>query len=104
MELDALARRDPESVVAMRRGQIVEDTPLVRSHHPAGNSPPDHHDELLACLPYVAVVLLIDAVEFKELRVVIAKSVRACIGQSRADGSGQRGDGFLNGFVMRRLR
>ena len=75
MKLDALARGDAQSVVAVFRREIVEHNPLLRRHHAAGNPPADHHDVFLAGLAQVAVVLLIGAVKFQELVVVLGEMV-----------------------------
>lgn len=100
MKLDALARRDAQRVVAVIGRQIIENTPLIGSHHAAGNAPADHHDILLASLAQITVVLLIAAVEFQELIVIIAEMIGAFIGHRGRDGAREGRNGFLNFLVM----
>ncbi len=103
VELDALARGDPQGVVAVSGGQFVEHRPLPGRHHAARDAPPDHHDVFLAGLAQVAVVLLIRAVELQELIVVLGEMVRAGIIQRRGNGAGQRRNGLLDVLVVRPL-
>src|SRR5688572_15682528 len=92
MELDALPGGNPERVIAVVRGEIVEDNPLRRGHNAAGDTPTNHHDELLLRLAQIPVVLLVDAVKLDELLVVGGELVRA------------RGHSSRNSAAKRRVR
>ena len=101
VELDALARRDPESVVAVSRGEIVEHGPLPGRHHPAGNAPANHHDIFLSGLAQVAIVLLIGTVKLEELVVILRKMIGGSIRNGGGDGPGESRDRVLDDLVMR---
>ena len=73
--------------------------PLRRGHHATGDAPAHHHDELLADLARVAVVLLIDAVELDELLVIGGKLIAAGR-DGRSDVARERRDGGLDDFVV----
>jgi hypothetical protein len=100
VELDALARGEPQRVVAVPRRQIVEDDPLRRRHHPARNPAPHHHHVLLARLAEIAVVLLVDPVELQKLFVIRGKVILRGIGQGLRQRSPQGGIALLENLVL----
>ena len=73
VELEGLARRQPDGVAAMCPCQLVDLQPLLRRADPAGEAHADHERKgRLQLLPPpfvadVAIVLLVDAVELHEL-------------------------------------
>jgi len=93
VELDALAGSDAKGVVAVLGGEVVEGDPLVGRHDAAGDAAADHHDVFLAGLAEVAVVLLVNAVEFGELLFVVREAIEGRVGEGGGDGAGEGGTG-----------
>src|SRR5262245_43057723 len=77
MKLDALSSGNAKSVVSVLRGEVIENTPLLGCHYATWDSPANHHDELLACLAQVSIILLINPVKFKKLLIVSGKRIKA---------------------------
>ena len=74
VKLQSLPGGDAESVVAIPGSKIVHGEILISCDDASRNSAPDHQDVFLgAGLAQVAVVFLIDAVEFQEAVVVVRK-------------------------------
>ena len=90
VKLEALPGGDAQRVVGVARGQVVASQVLGRGEHAAGNPAAHHEDVLLARLAQVPVVLLIDAVELQELRVILHEVVGLRVGQRLGDGPRQR--------------
>ena len=104
VKLDGLAGGDPQRVVAVKPREFVEHAPLVGGHHAAGNAAANHHDVFPAGRrAQIAVVLWINTVKFQELAVVARERVGARVGQRGRDGARERGNRFLNLFVVRQL-
>ena len=100
MKLNALARGNAQCVVAVKPGELIENLPLLCSHHAARNPPADHHDELLAARALVAIVLLVDAVELQELIIVTIELVHAPVGESGGNSTGQSRDCLFNNLIV----
>ena len=100
VKLDALARGDSQSIIAVIRRELVEDAVLFGRHDAAGNAAANHHDIFFAGLAKVAVVLLIRAVKFQELVVVLGEMVVGRIVERRGNRAGQGRDGGLDVFVV----
>ena len=103
MKLNALARGYAEGMVAVIIGQTVEHAPLSWSHHAARNASADHHHELFLRLAQIAVILLVDAVEFDELLVVGGELVRTRRGHRGGNIARQRWNRRFDNFVVRQL-
>src|SRR6185312_7346440 len=101
MKLDALAGRDAQGVIAVSGRNVVKYAPLISRHDSARNAPAHHHDEFLAGLAQVAIILLIAAMEFQEFPVVIAKKIRGWVRDSGRDGPREGGNCSLDVLVMR---
>ena len=101
VELDALARGDAQSVIAVIRRELIKDAVLLGRHDAAGNPAADHHDVFLAGLAQVAVVLLVGTVKFQELVIVLGEMVVRRIVERGGNGAGQGRDGGLDFFVVR---
>ena len=85
MELEALARRQPQGVVCVALRDVVEGEVLVRGESAAGDLGADHHDPFLAAALLsggsagVPVLLLIDAMELQELVLVLGEVIRPAL-------------------------
>ena len=77
MQLEGLAGGELEGVAAVLVGESVDLEPLFRRADSAGHADADHEDEsfleagLLSLAALVAVVLLVNAVEFRNIRVFV---------------------------------
>lgn len=86
MELEVLPRGHPQRVVGVARGQLVADQVLIGAQDAARDFEADHEDPSLVLafplqlLAEVAVVLLVDAVELKDL-IVLFGEVRGIASQ-----------------------
>ncbi len=58
-----------------------------------------HEDILFGDLAFVAVVLLINAVELQKLVVIVGKTIQRGVGEGRANGARQRGARLFKPFV-----
>ena len=103
VKLDALTGGQAQGVVGALGGEIVEGDPLAGTQDAARDAAADHPDVLLAALAEVAIVLLINAVEFDELLVVCGKAGKRGVRQSGGDVPGQGRNGRLEFFVAARL-
>jgi len=99
MELDALAGGDAQGVVAVLRGEGVEDLVLGAGQDATGDASPDHEHEVLGDLALIAVVLLVDAVELEELLVIGRERLGIGIGKGGGDIAGQGGNVGLEDLV-----
>ncbi len=99
VELEALARGDPERVIAVEVRELVESEVLVWGDHTAGQTAPDHENPLLSGFAKVAVVLLVDAVKLQVFVIVVGKPVCGGVGKRAGDIAGQGGDGGFESFV-----
>ena len=100
MELEGLAGGDAERAVGEATGELVVDEILRGRDDAAGLARAYHHGVFLAGLALVAVVLLIDAVEFDELLVIAAEAVGLRVGEGFADRAGKVGFIGLQEFVL----
>jgi len=100
VELEGLAGGQLDVVAAVLVGQRVDLEPLLRGADAAGDADADHEDEgffeasLLAFGALVAVVLLVDAVEFRDGRVVVGDGA----GRAVLEAGGQRAAEEIAGF------
>ncbi|GJD69836.1 hypothetical protein MMMDOFMJ_2774 [Methylobacterium gnaphalii] len=104
--LEGLARRGPQRAVSVGGGEIIEDQPLPRRHHAAGDTQADHEavgllQLLLGALgPQVAIVLHVHAVELDELSVILGDGARGVLQQALGEAAAQVAAGDLEMLVM----
>ena len=90
VELHGFPRRQPDGAVGAFPRQLLDAEPLLRRQDAGGDPHPRHEDEgffhaLLAAFgAQVAVVLLVDAVEFRQLLIVVRQRAGFDMGQSSA--------------------
>ena len=96
VELHRLTRRQADRVVGPLQRQLLDAQPLLRRQD-AGRHPHPHHEAegllhpLLAAFgAQVAVILLVEAVEFRQLRVVVGQRAGFDMGQPLGDGAAQQ--------------
>jgi len=100
VELEGLARGDAQGAVGEATGEFVVHEVLSGRDDAAGLSRADHHGVFLGDLALIAVVLLVDAVEFDELLVVTAETVGGRVGEGLADRPGKVGLFGLHDLVL----
>jgi hypothetical protein len=107
VELHGFTGRQPDRAVGALPRQLLDRQPLRRSHDAGGNPHPHHEAErflhaLLAAFgPQVAVVLLVEAVEFGQLCVVIGQRAGFHLRQPFGDRAAQQTTLRLDAFVGR---
>ncbi len=89
VELDALARREAQGLVAVVCREVVKHDPLRRRHHATRDPATDHHHVLLARFAEITVVLLVDPVKLEELLVILAEAISHRVRQGAGNVSGQ---------------
>jgi hypothetical protein len=71
--------------------QIIEGQTIGRTHQAARQPAPNHEDVLLAGLAKIAVVLLVNAMEFQKLVIVIGEPIELGVMERGRDGAGEGG-------------
>ena len=105
VELERLAGRQLNRSVGVLLGNAVHVEPLLRSRNTTGHTHADHErvggfQLLFAAFPAnVAIVLLVDSVELRELLVIGRQRTCAGVGQSFENGSAQVVTGIFDAFV-----
>ena len=106
VQLEGLAGGQLEGVAAVLVGQRVDLEPLFRRADAAGHADADHEDEGLfqsrffALVAFVAVVLLVDAVEFREIRVGVGDGAGRAVLQAGGQRAAQVVAGQLDVFDL----
>ena len=106
VELHGLPRRQPDRAVAALPGDLVQRQPLLRRDLAPGDAQPRHeavgglHPLAAPLGAQVAVVLLVDAVELRELRVVLVNGARLRHRQAMEDAAAQQVAARLDPLVL----
>ena len=102
VELEGLAGGEFEGVAAVAVGQRVDLEPLFRRADAAGDADADHEDEgffepgLFAFDALVAVVLLVDAVELGNVRVLVGNGAGGAVFEAGGEGAAQEVAGVFD--------
>ena len=99
VELEPLARSDPQRVVAVPARKLVKSQVMLRLDHPARQTPAHHENIVLLHLALVPVVLLIDAVKFQKFVVILGEPLNGRVGQRLANGAGKSRAGLFKSFI-----
>ena len=106
VELHSLPRRQPDGAVAPLPCDLMQRQPLRRRHLAARDAQPGHeavrrlHPRPPTLGPQVAVVLLVDAMELRQLRVVLVDRARLRHGKPFEDAAAQQVAPRLDALVL----
>ena len=101
VELEVLAGCDAERVVCITGDQIVTGQVLFGAQDAAREFRTHHENPLSGHLPSVAVVLLVNAMEFQEFVIVVREVVNGWISQSLSNCAGEGGMGAFQTLISR---
>ena len=96
VKLETLARGDAQRVVAVFAAEFVEGQIDFGEDGAAGQASAHHVNVLFGDLAFVAVIALVNAVEFEELVIVVGKAFESGIGQGLADVATEVGQASFN--------
>ena len=109
VQLERLARGELERAVGVVGAEAIHVQPLLRRANPAGHAHARHERKgpfllgLAPLPPQIAIVLLIDAVELSQLRVVRGQRAGGVVPQPVGDGAPEEIAVGLDGFVLGQL-
>ena len=104
VKLKTLPRGHPQGLVAVLLAQAIVGQVHLRRHHAARNAAANHKHVLLALLPHITVILLINPVKLQELLIISIEHLRLRIIQRHPNIPRQRRIFRLDDLIFRQFR
>src|SRR5437879_167958 len=99
MKLKILSRSNTQRVVPIPGCQVIAYQILRCTQDTARELRPDHHYELLSHLPFVPVILLVNAVKLQEFIIIISEAFGGTVSKRLRDGTRQERVILLQAFI-----